>query len=90
LQQGKVSYRNDHWDTSLLVRDFQLLSTTTDLPYRMVPQLSAKYFYPELLPYLDFDMVSHATHFDTDDERNAKPGQATRLHIEPGLTIPLH
>ncbi|OED87183.1 LPS assembly protein LptD [Vibrio breoganii] len=90
LQQGKVSYRNDHWDTSLLLRDFQLLSTTTDLPYRMVPQLSAKYFYPELLPYLDFDMVSHATHFDTDDERNAKPGQATRLHIEPGLTIPLH
>ncbi|GAB7219144.1 LPS assembly protein LptD [Vibrio comitans] len=89
LQQGKVSYRNDHWDTSLLVRDFQLLSTTTDLPYRMVPQLSAKYFYPELLPNLDFDMISHATLFDTDDERNAKPGQATRLHIEPGLTIPL-
>ncbi|PMG07606.1 LPS assembly protein LptD [Vibrio breoganii] len=90
LQQGKVSYRNDHWDTSLLVRDFQLLSTTTDLPYRMVPQLNAKYFYPELLPNLDFDMVSHATHFETDDESGTKPKQATRLHIEPGLTIPLH
>ncbi|OBT16773.1 LPS assembly protein LptD [Vibrio sp. UCD-FRSSP16_10] len=89
LQQGKVSYRNEHWDTSLLVRDFQLLSDTDNLPYRMLPQLSAHYFYPQLMNNVNFDVISHATHFTTDDERNRKPTQATRVHIEPGVTIPL-
>ncbi|GAD78741.1 LPS assembly protein LptD [Vibrio ezurae] len=90
LQQGKVSYRNEHWDTSLLVRDFQLLSTTTNLPYRMLPQLSAHYFYPQLMPNLDFDVISHVTQFSTDDARKVKPKDATRVHIEPGVTIPLN
>ncbi|CAM2809202.1 LPS assembly protein LptD [Vibrio rarus] len=89
-QQGSVSYRNEHWDTRLLVRDFQLLSTTDNLPYRMLPQLSAHYFYPDLVKNLDFDVISHVTHFDTQDERGVKPSQATRLHIEPGFTIPLN
>ncbi|GAM67640.1 outer membrane protein imp [Vibrio sp. JCM 19236] len=89
LQQGKVSWRNNNWDTSLLVRDFQLLSTTQDLPYQMMPQLRANYYLPQITDYLDFDVISHITQFATDDERGEKPDSATRVHIEPGIKIPL-
>ncbi|WP_261816580.1 LPS assembly protein LptD [Vibrio gallicus] len=89
LQQGQVSWRNEHWDTSLLVRDFQLLSTTTNLPYQMMPQLRANYYFPELTDFIDFDVISHITQFKTDDARGVKPISATRVHIEPGVKIPL-
>lgn len=92
LQQGKVSWRNENWDASLLVRDFQLLSTTTDLPYKMRPQLQGNYYLPQLTSYIDFDLITQITQFDSDNKSGSnrdKPKSATRVHIEPGVTIPL-
>ncbi|MBF4435313.1 LPS assembly protein LptD [Vibrio anguillarum] len=89
IQEGKATYRTHNWDSSILVRDFQLLTedkTSTNQPYRLMPQIAFNYYAPELLPYLNFDMVSHLSHFETD--ARGKPA-ATRAHIEPGFTIPI-
>lgn len=86
LQEGKATYRSQNWDASVLVRDFQVLTTSNNLPYRLMPQLEYNYYAPELMEYLDFDMISHVSIFDTDAK--GKPS-ATRVHIEPGITIPV-
>jgi LPS-assembly protein len=88
LQEASLSYRETNWNSTLLVRDFQLLldDTSDTQPYRMMPQLSYNYYASDLLPNLNFDLISHITNFQTDE--SGKPS-ATRLHFEPGLTIPL-
>ncbi|MEL7293327.1 MAG: LPS assembly protein LptD [Pseudomonadota bacterium] len=86
IQEAQATYRSSSWDASILARDFQVLTTSNNLPYRLLPQLEFNYYAPELMRYLDFDMVSHISRFDTDAE--GKPS-ATRVHIEPGLTVPL-
>ncbi|MEZ9152827.1 LPS assembly protein LptD [Vibrio sp. F13] len=86
LQEGKATYRSQNWDASVLVRDFQVLTKDDNLPYRLMPQLEYNYYAPEVMEYLDFDMISHVSLFDTD--ASGKPS-ATRVHVEPGITIPL-
>ncbi|ENM3913926.1 LPS assembly protein LptD [Vibrio cholerae] len=88
IQEGRATYRSDNWDSALLVRDFQLLTdnpSSSNLPYRLMPQLSYNYYAPETMKYLDLDLVSHVSRFETD--ARGKPS-ATRVHIEPGLKIP--
>ncbi|MGY5614384.1 LPS assembly protein LptD [Vibrio brasiliensis] len=86
IQEMEATYRSDNWDASLLARDFQVLTTSNNLPYRLLPQLQFNYYAPELMRYLDFDMTSHISRFDTDAQ--GKPS-ATRVHVEPGLTVPI-
>ncbi|UPQ87652.1 LPS assembly protein LptD [Vibrio sinaloensis] len=86
IQEGRVTYRSANWDASLLTRDFQILTTAGNQPYRLMPQLDFNYYAPELLRYLDFNMVSHIARFDTDAK--GQPS-ATRIHIEPGFSVPL-
>ncbi|SJN59513.1 LPS-assembly protein LptD precursor [Vibrio ruber DSM 16370] len=85
-QEASVSYRSANWDLSLLTRDFQILTTTGNQPYKLMPQVAFNYYAPELMRYLDFDLISHVSRFDTDE--NGAPS-ATRVHIEPGIKIPL-
>jgi len=86
IQEGRVQYRSANWDATLLTRDFQVLTESDNLPYHILPQLEFNYYSPELMRYLDFDLISHVTRFDT--EAKGKPS-ATRVHIEPGLTVPI-
>ncbi|MEZ9470286.1 LPS assembly protein LptD [Vibrio lentus] len=86
LQEGRATYRSQNWDASVLVRDFQVLTTSNNLPYRLMPQLEYNYYAPEVMDYLDFDLISHVSLFDTD--ASGKPS-ATRVHVEPGITIPV-
>lgn len=86
IQEGRASYRSQSWDATVLARDFQVLTTSNNLPYRLMPQLEYNYYAPELMRYLDFDVISHISRFDTDAE--GKPS-ATRVHIEPGFTVPV-
>ncbi|MBY7898830.1 LPS assembly protein LptD [Vibrio fluvialis] len=88
IQEGQASYRSQNWDSSILIRQFQLLlsdTTSASQPYKLMPQLSFNYYSPELTNYLDFDLKSHISRFETDAA--GKPS-ATRVHIEPGLTVP--
>ncbi|WP_299685641.1 LPS assembly protein LptD [uncultured Vibrio sp.] len=86
LQEGQATYRSHNWDASVLVRDFQVLTSSNNLPYRLMPQLEFNYYAPQINKYLDFDMISHVSMFDTDAK--GKPS-ATRAHVEPGITIPV-
>ncbi|NOH70089.1 LPS assembly protein LptD [Vibrio pectenicida] len=86
LQEAVATYRSSNWDASILTRDFQLLTESSNTPYRLLPQLEFNYYAPEVMRYLDFDLTSHISQFDTDDPE--KPS-ATRLHVEPGLKVPL-
>ncbi|NLS12376.1 LPS assembly protein LptD [Vibrio sp. SM6] len=86
LQQGRVAYRSQFWDMSLMVRDFQILLTEDNQPYRLLPQLAFNYYSPLWDNTLRFDVRSQASHFDTND---ADKPNAMRLHVEPGLILPL-
>ena len=86
LQSGQVTYRSLNWDASIAVRDFQVLTDGDNQAYRLTPQLKFNYYAPILWKAVEFDMVSHISQFETDE--SGKP-TATRLHIEPGLTVPL-
>lgn len=85
LQAGEVSYRTDYSDTTLKVRDFQVLSNTQ--PYRLMPQLQYEYNRPNVLPHVDMEWDSHISRFETDD--NDLP-DATRVHLEPGVVVPFY
>lgn len=78
LQEASATYRSSAWDATVLTRDFQVLTTSSNTPYRLLPQVEFNYYSPELMRYLDFDVISHVSQFDTDDP--AKPS-ATRLHV---------
>ena len=86
LQEGGVKYRSNFWDASLRVRDFQILLEEDNQPYRLLPELELNYYTPLWGNYVNFDVKSQLSRFDTDD--TAKP-DATRVHVEPGITIPL-
>ncbi|HAS6349240.1 TPA: LPS assembly protein LptD [Vibrio vulnificus] len=86
LQQGKVAYRSEHWDMSLQVRDFQVLLPDNNQPYRLLPQMKFNYYTPLFGNYLNFDLKSELTEFNTKDK--SKPN-ALRAHVEPSLIVPL-
>lgn len=85
LQSGEVSYRTDYSDTTLKVRDFQVLSSSQ--PYRLMPQLQYQYNRANVLPHIDVEWNSHVSRFETDDDDLP---DATRVHLEPGVVIPFY
>ncbi|ATF09673.1 LPS assembly protein LptD [Candidatus Enterovibrio altilux] len=86
LQTGNVSYRAKNWDSILSVKNFQSLMNNRPV-YRLLPQLTVNYYFPELGYGLDFSMQSQISKFITDDD--SKP-DATRINLEPTLTLPYH
>ncbi|MFA0440164.1 LPS assembly protein LptD [Vibrio sp. 10N.286.49.C2] len=84
-QKGSLGYRDKYWDAALTVQDFQILVDDTK-PYQLMPQFEFNYYRPDIYSTVNFDMVSHISRFETDDED--KPS-ATRVHVEPGFTLPL-
>ncbi|MEF1278251.1 LPS assembly protein LptD [Vibrio fortis] len=86
MQSGEVAYRALNWDASLAVRDFQVLTETENQPYRVMPQLKFNYYAPLIWDTVEMDVISHISRFDTDSD--SKPS-ATRVHVEPGIKVPL-
>ncbi|MGF1762395.1 LPS assembly protein LptD [Aliivibrio kagoshimensis] len=84
LQSAEASYRVQNWDTTVRIRDFQVLDDATK-PYRLMPQVEFNYYAPQFFNELDFNLLSHVSRLETDD--TTKPS-ATRLHIEPALRLP--
>ncbi|CAH0541529.1 LPS assembly protein LptD [Vibrio marisflavi] len=83
-QEAEATYRSNNWDASILARSFQILNSSSQ-PYKLLPQLSFNYYQPQLLKHLDFNSVSELSNFTT---QQAGEPSATRLHVEPGITIP--
>lgn len=84
MQSGSVSYRSRSWDTTLQVRDFQVLEEDSN-PYRLMPQLAMNYYAPEFLYNLNFSLLSQVSRFETDSTTDP---DATRVHLEPTLELP--
>ncbi|MCW1889750.1 hypothetical protein OK016_11345 [Vibrio chagasii] len=60
---------------------------TSTTPYRSTPQRqNTTTTRLEVMEYLDFDMISHVSIFDTDAK--GKPS-ANRIHVKPGTHIPV-
>ncbi|WP_394248745.1 LPS assembly protein LptD [Vibrio profundi] len=86
IQSGKAAFRTANWDTSIEVRDFQILTTDGNQPYQLMPQVKFNYYAPTVFNFVEFDVISHVSRFETESE--GKPS-TTRLHVEPGITVPL-
>lgn len=85
-QKFSVGFANQNWDTSLSNRQFQLLTQTTDSDiYRAEPQLDLNYYRENIGPF-DLHLYGQAVKF-TNENRN-RP-EATRLHAEPTISLPL-
>lgn len=85
IQEGEATYRSDNWDASILTRSFQVLNENSQ-PYKLLPQLSFNYYQPQAVKHFDFDMKTELSNFTT--QQQYEPS-ATRLHIEPGITLPM-
>ncbi len=86
VKEAQIAYRTTNWDVTLLTRDFQILTETGTRPYKLLPQVAFNYYAPNFTDYLNIDVKSQISRLETDDEDLP---DATRMHIEPGLTIPL-
>ncbi|RXJ73321.1 LPS assembly protein LptD [Veronia nyctiphanis] len=84
LQTADISYRENLWDVSMRVRDFQPLTTLSTV-YRLMPQVGFNYYGPNLIGNTRFTLPLSVSRFETDTVN--KP-DATRFHIEPTLTVP--
>ncbi|KAA9002650.1 LPS assembly protein LptD [Affinibrenneria salicis] len=85
-QKLSVGYADLNWDATLSNKRFQLLSGTesSDI-YRAEPQLDLNYYRNDIGPF-DVHLYGQAVKFTNE---NPNRPEATRLHIEPALTLPL-
>jgi len=86
LQTAELTYTAVNWNSSLEVRDFQVLNENTD-SYIVLPKLSFNAYQPLGWKSLEFDWYSEVTQFTHNDD-DVYTG--TRLHAEPKLVLPLY
>lgn len=83
MQKFSFGYADTNWDTTLSYKQFQLFKTSNY--YRATPQLDLTYYKNEVGPF-DFKVFSQAAKFTN---FNSNYPEATRLHIEPTINLPL-
>lgn len=83
FQTISVSYLSENLDFSGTFRDFEVIGTSAP-GYRALPNLSLDYRLP-FTSALKFDVHSEFAYFDSSDSQLPT---ATRLHIEPTLSLP--
>lgn len=84
-QKFSFGYADENWDTALSYKQFQVFDTNSSDAYRAAPQLDVTYYKNDVGPF-DFKVFSQAAKFT--NVNNSYP-EATRLHIEPTLNLPL-
>ncbi|PWC16944.1 LPS assembly protein LptD [Brenneria corticis] len=85
-QKFSVGYANQNWDTTLSTKQFQVFSTANSRDvYRAEPQLDINYYQNDIGP-VDLHLYGQAVKFTNVNDNRPK---ATRLHIEPALSLPL-
>ena len=82
-RMASVNYYADNFSATLALRDFAMVDEVRDI-YRALPDFSANYRYP-IKPWLRFDVNTQASRFEN---TNPDLPKATRVHIEPSLTLP--
>lgn len=84
-QKFSIGYADTHWDATLSTRDFQTFSRTNSNIYRTLPQLDVNLYQNDIGPF-DGHVFGQVARFTN---TNPRYPQATRLHIEPTLDLPL-
>lgn len=84
-QKFSIGYAESNWDATLSSKDFQVFGTTSSNVYRAQPQLDLNYYKNDLGPF-DGHIYAQAVKFT--NVNNSYP-EATRLHLEPTLNLPL-
>ena len=92
LRQGRLDYRNEHWDLFALLQSYQTLSPfnqpLTNPVYRRLPQVGAKAVYPELWPRINFNFAGEFNHFEWPLPSRPEPA-GSRFNLYPELMMPL-
>ncbi|CAI2453345.1 LPS assembly protein LptD [Serratia liquefaciens] len=87
-QKFSVGYAIDNWDATLSSKQFQIYDDTdrsSSDSYKVQPQLDLNYYKEDLGPF-DFRIYGQAAKFIS---VNPYSPDATRLHMEPTLSLPL-
>ena len=85
-QKFSVGYADTNWDATLSAKDFQVFgSTTSNNVYRAMPQLDVNLYQNDIGPF-DGRVYAQAVKFTN---VNSRLPEATRLHVEPTLNLPL-
>lgn len=85
-QKLSVGYAYKNFDATLSAKQFQVLSDVSHAnSYKAMPQLDVNYYYNDLGPF-DTHIYGQAVRFDN---VNDSLPEATRLHIEPSINLPL-
>ncbi|MCT4714897.1 LPS assembly protein LptD [Enterobacteriaceae bacterium H18W14] len=85
-QKFSVGYANENFDATLATKQFQVFdSQRTRNSYRAEPQLDVNFYQNDVGPF-DTRIYGQAVHFTNVNE--SLP-EATRLHIEPTISLPL-
>lgn len=85
-QKFSLGYANENWDTTLSTKQFQVFSSANSRDiYRAEPQLDINYYQNDIGPF-DMHLYGQAVKFTN---INANRPEATRLHFEPALNLPL-
>lgn len=87
-QKFSLGYANENWNATLSSKQFQIFDTTDRTrsdTYKVQPQLDLNYYKNDLGPF-DFHIYGQAAKFTS---VNPYSPDATRLHMEPTLNLPL-
>ncbi len=85
-QKFSFGYADTNWDATLSSKDFQVFSnTSSNNIYRAQPQLDINLYQNDVGPF-DTHLYAQAVKFTNVNERYP---DATRLHIEPTINLPL-
>lgn len=85
-QKFSVGYADTNWDATLSSKDFQVFGdTNASNVYRAQPQLDVNLYQNDIGPF-DGRIYGQAVKFTN---VNSRMPEATRLHIEPTLDLPL-
>jgi LPS-assembly protein len=84
-QKFSVGYALDNFNATVSTKQFQVFDRTNSNSYSAEPQLDVNYAMNDLGPF-DAHIYGQAVHFvNTNDNRP----EATRVHLEPTLDLPL-
>lgn len=85
VQKFCLDYASKNWQATLAYKKFQLIDTDIDNIYLAVPQLNITFYKNGIGPF-DFKVFSQLIKFTN---VNSDFPEATRLHIEPTINLPL-
>lgn len=85
-RNGTLAWLDEDWQLSAAFTDYQVFGSGR-VPHRQLPKIDLSYWPQQRWLGLNADLQSQFVYFDA--QRDDQPS-ASRLHFEPGLTLPLY